>query len=79
MPCGETELRDDSTNLQRVGSGASTPRVEPKLGLSGTVSTVVMQPTQTLYVVETTVFASSEGWRRRFNSVPGHHHSKALA
>jgi|SRR5581483_8113644 len=48
MPCGETESGDDTTNLQRVGSVASTPRIEPKLGLSGTVSTVVMQPTQTL-------------------------------
>jgi hypothetical protein len=48
MPCGETESGDDTTNLQRVGSVASTPRIEPKLGLSGTVSTVVMQPTKTL-------------------------------
>jgi hypothetical protein len=47
MPCGATESGDDTTNLQRVGSVASTPRIEPKLGLSGTVSTVVMQPTET--------------------------------
>jgi hypothetical protein len=46
MPC-ETESRDDTTNVQCAESVASTPRIEPKLGLSGTVSTVVMQPTQT--------------------------------
>jgi hypothetical protein len=33
------------------------------------------QPTITMSL---TTFQGLKGWRRRFNSVPGHHHSKAL-